>query len=92
MRRVLFSIGRLEIYSYGFAVALALFLGLIWVGKAVEKRGVAKFDQVVDLAIQLFIGGLVGPGCFMSLPSTPIISKTPWLFLNSPMAAYRFLG
>jgi len=92
MRRVLFSIGRLEIYSYGFAVALALFLGLIWVGKAVEKRGVAKFDQVVDLAIQLFIGGLVGARLFYVITEYSYYLKNPLAIFKLTDGGLSFFG
>jgi phosphatidylglycerol:prolipoprotein diacylglycerol transferase len=82
MRRVLFSIGKLEIYSYGFSVALALFLGLIWIGKAIEKRRIGKFDLAVDLAIQLFLGGLIGARLFY------VITEYSY-YLKNPLAVFK---
>ncbi|NLY89801.1 MAG: prolipoprotein diacylglyceryl transferase [Firmicutes bacterium] len=82
MRRVLFSIGRLEIYSYGFMVALALLVGLIWVGKAIEKRGIGKFDLAIDIAVQLFFGGLIGARLFY------IVTEYPY-YLKNPLAVFR---
>lgn len=82
MRRVLFSVGNLEIYSYGLMVALALFLGVIWLGKAVQKRGIGKFDHVVDLTIRLFIGGLIGARLFY------IITEYSY-YLRNPLAVFK---
>lgn len=59
MYPVLFSIGKIQIYSYGLMVALALFFGIIWVGKTAQKRKIATFDQIVDFALYVIIGGLV---------------------------------
>ena len=59
MYPVLFSIGRLNIYSWGLMVALALLFGIIWVGKSAEKRKVATFDQILDLALYVIVGGFI---------------------------------
>ncbi|HHW12960.1 MAG TPA: prolipoprotein diacylglyceryl transferase [Firmicutes bacterium] len=56
---VLFSFGRFNIYSYGFMVALTLLCGLLWVGAKAQKRGIATFDQITDLAFYVIIGGLI---------------------------------
>lgn len=56
---VLFSLGRIQIYSYGLMVALALLLGIIWVGLAAQQRKIATFNQITDFAIYVIVGGLV---------------------------------
>lgn len=59
MYPVLFSWGRLHIYSYGLMVALALLGGLLWVGFLAKKRAIATFDQILDFAFFVIIGGLI---------------------------------
>jgi phosphatidylglycerol:prolipoprotein diacylglycerol transferase len=59
MYPILFSLGKIKIYSYGFMVALTLLLGIIWVGRAAEKRKLATFDQIIDFAFYVIIGGLL---------------------------------
>ena len=59
MYPVLFSLGRVNIYSYGLMVALALLCGLLWVGYLAQKRGIATFDQITDFALYVIIGGLI---------------------------------
>jgi len=82
MRRILFSIGSLTVYSYGFMVAMAVLLGLIWVGKAVKKKRLGTYDNVVDITVWLFIGGLIGARIFY------IIVEFPYYFQN-PAAVFR---
>ena len=59
MYPVLFSWGRLHIYSYGLMMALALLGGLLWTGFWAKKRAIATFDQIMDLAFFVILGGLV---------------------------------
>lgn len=59
MYPVLFSWGWLHIYSYGLMVALALLGGLLWVGFLARQRKIATFDQIIDFAFFVIIGGLI---------------------------------
>ncbi|NLW56718.1 MAG: prolipoprotein diacylglyceryl transferase [Firmicutes bacterium] len=59
MYPVLFSVGRFQIYSWGLMVAVALLFGILWVGKTAQKRKVATFDQIIDLALYVIIGGFI---------------------------------
>ncbi len=77
MYPILFSLGKINIYSYGFMVALTLLLGIIWVGRAVEKRKLATFDQIIDFAIYVIIGGLAFAKLFQIIVEFDLFLKEP---------------
>lgn len=59
MRQVLFYIGPLPIFGFGMMLFIT-FAACYWlVGYRAEKRGIAK-QHLQDLAVWLFIGGLIG--------------------------------
>ncbi|HBL35805.1 MAG TPA: hypothetical protein DDZ55_03245 [Firmicutes bacterium] len=59
MHPILFSFGRINVYSYGSMVALALLCGLLMVGSMARKRKIATFEQIIDFAFYVIIGGLI---------------------------------
>ncbi len=92
MRRVLFSLGNLSVYSYGFMVAVAVFLGVLWVGKAVQKKGLGTFDHVVELALRVFIGGLIGARLFYVLVEFPYYARNPAAIFRLTDGGLSFFG
>ena len=77
MYPVLFSWGRLHIYSYGLMMALALLGGLLWTGFGAKKRGIATFDQIVDLAFFVIVAGLILAKVVNVLYDFPVYRENP---------------
>ncbi|MGE5559569.1 MAG: prolipoprotein diacylglyceryl transferase [Chloroflexota bacterium] len=59
MKPVLASIGRINIYSWGVAFAIAFIAGLLLSLRAARRRGVND-DRIFDLVIIVAISGLLG--------------------------------
>jgi phosphatidylglycerol:prolipoprotein diacylglycerol transferase len=69
MQQVLFRLGGVPLYGYGFMLFLA-FLACIYVsGRLAKRQGISK-EIVQDLAIWIFLGGLIG-------------ARTTWMLLES---------
>ena len=80
MRRVFFSIGGLEIYSYGFAGGPGPFSQFDQGRKSRGKAGGRNrsLTRWWTLPSSYSLAGLVGgPGCFMSLPRVLLLSQKP---------------
>ncbi len=77
MRPILFQIGWLRVYSYGFFVALGILAATLWLARKVEKKG-ASSQLVIDFVLLEVIAGIVGarlayillydPGYYFSHP------------------------
>ena len=59
MCRVLFSIGRFSISSYGLMIALGVLLGYYWVKRRGTQCGIQE-DFALDLALRLVLIGFLG--------------------------------
>ncbi|MBN1494052.1 MAG: prolipoprotein diacylglyceryl transferase [Candidatus Omnitrophica bacterium] len=59
MHPILFHIGPIKIFSYGFMIALGLFLSFVIIRRRGEYRGI-KPDQLIDLMIATTCVGLIG--------------------------------
>lgn len=59
MHPVLFKIGSIPIYSWGFMLAIAVIVSVYGVGRLFEQEGYDK-NQVVDLVLVLVIVGVIG--------------------------------
>ena len=59
MKPVLFRIGTFPIRSWGVLVALGFLVGLFFVRKRAEEKGLSS-DIVYDLAIYILIAGIIG--------------------------------
>ena len=77
MHPILFQIGSLKVYSYGFFIALAILAGTLWLMRKVERKGVAS-QFVIDFVLLGTVAGIVGarlayillydPGYYLSHP------------------------
>jgi phosphatidylglycerol:prolipoprotein diacylglycerol transferase len=63
MHPILLKIGPLSIYSYGVMVALGFGVGTFLISQRAASFGISK-DHVLDLALVLLIGGLLGARLF----------------------------
>jgi phosphatidylglycerol:prolipoprotein diacylglycerol transferase len=59
MHRILFSFGLINIYSYGFMLALAFILGIFLAQKRARKAGIAK-NKIIDLSLYVLVSGILG--------------------------------
>lgn len=59
MYPILFKIGRVVIYSYGFLFAIAFLVGFFLLRERFKKSGLPP-DKVIDLVILLLISGVIG--------------------------------
>jgi len=56
---ILFRLGSLTIYAYGFFLALGFIVGLVLAIRTARKEGIA-FERVVDLFFYTLLSGIVG--------------------------------
>ncbi|NLB89069.1 MAG: prolipoprotein diacylglyceryl transferase [Syntrophomonadaceae bacterium] len=56
---VLFNIGSLSVYSWGFMLAVAVIIGIYGVGKLFEQEGFDK-ENVVDMVLLMVVAGIIG--------------------------------
>lgn len=76
---VLFKIGSLEVYSWGFTLSLAVLAGTFLLYRQAPKIGL-KQDLVIDMAIWLVVGGVVGARLFYVFVYEPgTYLKQPYL-------------
>ncbi len=77
MYPILFEVGSLTIYTYGFCIAVGALLGfgyMYWQGK---KQFGLTFDQSNNLFVMLVVAGIVGGKFFL-------IFEDPALYLSNP--------
>lgn len=92
MRPVIFSFGPLTVYSYGLMVALAILLGIFWVGNRAKKEGLADFDQITDLAIHILLGGIIGARIVYVLTDLPQYLRDPFSVFYLTSGGLSFYG
>ncbi|MBS1681026.1 MAG: prolipoprotein diacylglyceryl transferase [Bacteroidetes bacterium] len=94
MHPVLFKIGSLTIYTYGFFIALGAVLGALVMWRQGYKRYGMTFDQANQLFLLLMLAGVVGgkfflifenPSLYWAHPSY-LISKNGFVFYGSLLA------
>jgi len=59
MLPVLFRIGRLEIHTYGFLLAVSFLVGIYWSMARAKKRGI-KREDVMDLSFIIILCAIIG--------------------------------
>ncbi|HBG22939.1 MAG TPA: prolipoprotein diacylglyceryl transferase [Peptococcaceae bacterium] len=78
MREVLFQIGGLRIFSYGFFVAVGILVATIWLVQQVKKEGKSP-DVVIDTVLIGVIAGIIGARLFY------IFLYEPEYYLANPL-------
>src|SRR5690554_1521509 len=92
MRNILFSIGSIHIYAYGTAVAVAVLLGVIWVSRTTAKNKIIDLDHLVDLAIRVLIGAIIGARLLYVLLDLPGYLANPISVFFLPDGGLSFYG
>ncbi|MGQ9631275.1 MAG: prolipoprotein diacylglyceryl transferase [bacterium] len=59
MHPILFEIGPIKIYSYGFMMAVAFVLGIYLAVREGKRQGIGP-DRIVDLSLVILVGGVLG--------------------------------
>ena len=83
MKPVLWSLGPVQIYSFGFFVALGVLVSLFLMNRQARKGGFPNPDQVFDLVFMTIVGGFVGARLLY------VIQMGPW-YLEHPLEALAF--
>lgn len=65
MHPVLFKIGSITVYTYGFFIAVGAILGFYYMYREGKKRHEISFDQSNNLFILLILAGIIGGKLFM---------------------------
>ena len=78
MYPVLFEIGSVTIYSYGFFIALGAILGLIYMARNGRKKFGISYDQSNSLFIYIVVSAYVGGKVFFFF-------ENPSYYLNNPI-------
>lgn len=76
MHPILFKIGPITIYTYGFLMAVAIISAVLLTAYRAEKRGYDK-NIIYDLAFYGIIGGLVGAKLLYIIAEAPTVFKNP---------------
>jgi phosphatidylglycerol:prolipoprotein diacylglycerol transferase len=91
MRQVLFHIGPVPIYGFGMMLFIT-FAACYWlVGRRAEKEGIAK-QHLQDLAVWLFVGGLIGARIWFMIQDKNSTFWPPWNFFRIWEGGLVFYG
>jgi phosphatidylglycerol:prolipoprotein diacylglycerol transferase len=63
MQQVLFHIGGLRVFSYGFFIALGILVATLWMLRQAKKEGMSQ-ETVLDCVLIAVIAGIVGARLF----------------------------
>ncbi|GIL23721.1 MAG: prolipoprotein diacylglyceryl transferase [Bacteroidota bacterium] len=85
MHPVLFKLGSITIYTYGFCIAMGALLGFLYMYRQGKKQYGITFDQSNNLFILLVVAGVVGGKLFM-------IFEDPSLYLSQPKKLFSGSG
>ena len=81
MRRILFSIGSLNIYGYGLMIAAGIILAFMLSERIAAKRGLDN-DALFNMGVAGVIAGLIGAKLLYLIIELPAIIADPSLLLN----------
>lgn len=76
MHPILFKIGPITIYTYGFLMAVAIILAILLTAYRAEKKGYDK-NIIYDLAFYGVIGGILGAKLLYMIAEAPTVFKNP---------------
>ncbi len=81
MLPVLFKLGPLSVYAWGFSLSLAILLGTLLAVRLARRSGFDS-ERVLDLAIVLVVGGVVGARLFY------VFVYEPARFIREPLQVF----
>ncbi|MGB5157658.1 prolipoprotein diacylglyceryl transferase [Desulfobacterium sp. N47] len=81
MYPILFKIGPLSIYTYGFFIALGFLAGIFYAVKEAKRVGEDP-DMIMDLCFYILISAIIGSRLFY-------VATNPRLFLDSPLEIFK---
>ncbi|HEX8041407.1 MAG TPA: prolipoprotein diacylglyceryl transferase family protein, partial [Chryseosolibacter sp.] len=96
MYPVLFEVGPVTVYSYGFMIALGIVAGMAYLVSAGRKEGQLTFDQANSLFLYVFAAAVVGgklflvfedPSRILSAPGSSLLSGHGFVFYGSFLMA-----
>lgn len=85
MHPILFELGGVTVYSYGFMIALGVVAGVTYMALQGKKEVGLTFDQSNSLFLFIFISAFIGGKIFL-------IFESPSLYLNSPLKLFTGSG
>lgn len=83
MRPVLFQLGGINIYSYGFFVALGIIIATLYLTRKMSREGGSP-DTVIDLTLIVVVSGIIGARLAY------ILLYDPWYYLSHPLHILMF--
>lgn len=94
MRPVLFEMFGLEIHSYGLMLAIAFIIGIYGLRKLVMEKGLTEidFDMIVDLAVWILIGAIVGARLAYIITEFRYFMMFPWEMFKISSGGLAFHG
>lgn len=85
MHPILFELGGITVYSYGFFIALGVVAGVAYLVKQGKKEVGLTFDQANSLFLYLFLAAVVGGKVFLFL-------EDPGFYINEPRRLFTGRG
>jgi phosphatidylglycerol:prolipoprotein diacylglycerol transferase len=85
MHPVLFEVGGISIYSYGFMIALGVVAGVTYMALQGKKEVGLTFDQANSLFLFIFISAFIGGKVFL-------IFENPSYYLTNPIKLFTGSG
>ncbi|CDF57201.1 prolipoprotein diacylglyceryl transferase [Thermobrachium celere] len=76
MHPILFRIGNITIYSYGFMMVVGILSAILLTIYRAKKQGISE-DVVMDIAIYGVIAGIIGAKLLFLIAEAPYIFKNP---------------
>ena len=82
MHPILFDVGGVSIYSYGFMIALGAIAGVSYMAIQGKKEVGLTFDQANALFLFIFLAAIVGGKVFLFFEDIPYYLDNPQNFLR----------
>ncbi|MBU4010565.1 MAG: prolipoprotein diacylglyceryl transferase, partial [Proteobacteria bacterium] len=81
MYPILFKIGPLSIYTYGFFIALGFLAGIFFAVKEAKRVGEDP-DMIMDLCFYILVSAIIGSRLFY-------VATNPRLFIDNPVEIFK---
>ncbi|MDK2784885.1 MAG: phosphatidylglycerol---prolipoprotein diacylglyceryl transferase [Bacillota bacterium] len=93
MRPVLFSVGPLTIYSWGFTLALATLGGILGAVYLARRSGWERPEEIIDVAVGAVLAGVAGSRLnYLLLYKPAEFLRRPWIFFQFSAGGLVFYG